>query len=169
MDVLSLQLPPGQGETSIKIDFDYAIDLTLAGATVSAEIKGDAVVRLKIQEDGATAIAPIQFIDILSLKLDGAPADSTTSSTTPAWEPDAARAPSPMRSITVPRPGSVRRSPSPRRLLGLRRRPVTTKVMTSPCFTSRQPSYRSPGTNSPGSTLWTLCRGLTGRPPRPPP
>src|SRR5262249_4444290 len=53
-DVASLNFPPGQGETSIKIDFDKAVDLPLAGATESAEIKGAAVVRLKTQADGAT-------------------------------------------------------------------------------------------------------------------
>jgi hypothetical protein len=74
-DVASLNLAPGQRETSIKIDFDQAVDLTLAGATESAEIKGDAVVKLKIQEDGATAVASVKLIDILSLKLDGAPAE----------------------------------------------------------------------------------------------
>src|SRR5262249_42094462 len=72
-DVASLNVPHGQGETSIKFDFDQAVPLTLAGATESAEIKGDAVVSLKL--DGATAIPSIKFRDVLSLKLDGAPAE----------------------------------------------------------------------------------------------
>jgi hypothetical protein len=75
-DVASLSLSPGQGETSIKIHFDEPIPLTLAGASVSAEIKGDAVVSLKLGADGATAVASIKFTDVLSLNLDVAPAEA---------------------------------------------------------------------------------------------
>jgi hypothetical protein len=75
-DVASLNLPASDGETSIKIDFVKVVDLTLAGATESAEIKGDAVVTLKTQDDGATAVASSKFIEVLSLKLDGAPAET---------------------------------------------------------------------------------------------
>jgi hypothetical protein len=75
-DVASLDLQPGQGETSIKFHFDEPIPLTLAGASVSAEIKGDAVVGLKIGADGATEVASIKFTDVLSLNLEGAPADA---------------------------------------------------------------------------------------------
>jgi hypothetical protein len=74
-DVASLNLPPGQGETSIKIDFDEQIPLTLAGASVSAEIKGAAVVSLKLGADDATAVVSYKFDDVASLKLDGATAD----------------------------------------------------------------------------------------------
>jgi len=72
-EVASLKLPPGQGETSIKIDFTKLVDQTLAGATESAEIKGDAVVRLKL--DGAAEVASIRLDDAVSLKLQGAAAE----------------------------------------------------------------------------------------------
>ena len=73
-DVASLSLAPGQSEASVEVAFEEGIpDSPLLGGKASADIKGDAVVSLKL--DGAAEVASVRFEDAASLKLEGAAAE----------------------------------------------------------------------------------------------